>query len=136
MMRAGLFRPVHVKTEHSQRLTVLLRSRKILKSKLLDIESDIRSLLKNFGWKIGKVSPLRFEARVLELTASDFFLTSVIAPMLEARRAMRTQYDRLHGMLLATVRADPVCSRLMTMPGVGPVTALVFRASVDVPARL
>lgn len=37
--------------------------------------------------------------------------------------------------LLEAVRADPVCRRLMTVPGAGPVTALTFRASVDVPSR-
>lgn len=135
MMRAGLFKAVHIKTQRSQQLNVLLKARKILKSKLLDIEADLRTLLKNFGWKMGKVSPSRFEARILELVASDLFLTSIIVPMLDARRTMREQYERLHRMLLQVVHADPVCRRLMTMPGVGPVTALVFRATVDVPAR-
>ena len=37
--------------------------------------------------------------------------------------------------MLDAVRLDPVCRRLMTVPGVGPVTALTFRATVDVPAR-
>lgn len=135
MMRAGLFKAVHVKTERSQRLNVLLKARKILKSKLLDIEADLRALLKNFGWKMGKVSPARFEARVLELSAPDPFVLSIMAPMLDARRAMRVQYERLHHILLQVVRADPACRRLMTMPGVGPVTALTFRTTVDVPAR-
>jgi transposase len=37
--------------------------------------------------------------------------------------------------LLAIVRNDDVCRRLMTIPGVGPVVALTYRATVDVPAR-
>src|SRR5262249_37989488 len=41
----------------------------------------------------------------------------------------------LHGRLLAVVRDDEVCRRLMTVPGVGPVVALTYRATVDVPAR-
>lgn len=49
MMRVGLFKVVHVKTERSQRLKVLLTARKLLKSKLLDIEADLRGVLKNFG---------------------------------------------------------------------------------------
>ena len=44
-------------------------------------------------------------------------------------------FNQLHKMMLDAVRADPVCRRLMTVPGVGPVTALTFRATVDVPAR-
>ena len=38
-------------------------------------------------------------------------------------------------MLLDLVRADPVCRRLMSAPGVGPVVALTYRACVDNPAR-
>ncbi len=38
-------------------------------------------------------------------------------------------------LVLDTVRGDAVCRRLMAVPGVGLVTALTFRATVDVPAR-
>ena len=55
--------------------------------------------------------------------------------MLRARAALLAQYVRLLRMMLEAVRVDPVCRRLMTVPGVGPVTALTFRASVDVPSR-
>lgn len=135
MMRTGLFKPVHVKTERSQRLNVLLKARKILKSKLLDIEADLRMVLRNFGIKVGKVSPKGFDQRVRELLAPDPHMLSVIGPMLDARHAMRQQYENLHRLLRLTVDADPICRRLMTMPGVGPVTALSFRAAVDVPSR-
>jgi transposase len=50
-------------------------------------------------------------------------------------RALREQIVVLHRRLLAIVRDDEVCRRLMTIPGIGPVVALTYRASVDVPAR-
>ena len=49
--------------------------------------------------------------------------------------ALREQIVILHRRLLAVVRDDEVCRRLMTTPGVGPVVALTYRATVDVPAR-
>jgi transposase len=52
-----------------------------------------------------------------------------------SRRALREQIVILHRRLLAIVRNDEVCRRLMTTPGVGPVVALTYRAAVDVPAR-
>jgi transposase len=55
--------------------------------------------------------------------------------MLIARNAMRRQYDELHGILLRVVQDDPVCRRLMTMPGVGAVVAMNFRVAIDVPSR-
>lgn len=57
MMRVGLFKSVHIKTERSQRLNVLLRTRKVLQAKLLDVEADLRGVLKVFGLKLGKVTP-------------------------------------------------------------------------------
>ena len=55
--------------------------------------------------------------------------------MLLARRALREQFAILHAQLLAVVRDDDICRRLMTVPGVGPVVALAYRSTVDVPAR-
>ena len=135
MMRVGLFKVVHVKTERSQRLKVLLTARKLLKSKLLDVEADLRGVLKNFGLKLGKVTPRDFEVKVRELASFDPFIAEVVEPVLIARRAMREQYDRLHGMLLGVAKHDAVCRRLMTMPGVGAVVAMTYRVVIDVPQR-
>src|SRR5213079_2844059 len=56
-------------------------------------------------------------------------------PLLIVRRVLREQIVILHRRVLAIVRDDAVCRRLMTVPGVGPVVALTYRASVDVPVR-
>src|SRR5215213_6988901 len=69
MMRVGLFKPVHVKTLVAQEQRMLLTSRKLLQRKLLDLESDLRGTLRNFGLKVGVVSGGRYEARVRELIA-------------------------------------------------------------------
>ena len=55
--------------------------------------------------------------------------------MLQARAELMAAFNQLHQMMLDAVRVDPVCRRLMTVPGVGPVTALTFRATVDTPGR-
>ena len=59
----------------------------------------------------------------------------LVEPMLIFRRVLREQMVILHRRLLTIVRDDDVCRRLMTVPGVGPVVALTYRATVDVPAR-
>ena len=56
-------------------------------------------------------------------------------PLLTVRRVMRQQLATLHKLLLNAVRVDPVCRRFMTVPGVGPIVALTYRASVDQPHR-
>src|SRR3546814_20871378 len=54
-MRTGWFRAVHVKSPTSQRLRVLLRYRRLLQAKRLDLENELRGTLTGFGLKPGKV---------------------------------------------------------------------------------
>ena len=135
MMRAGIYRPVHVKTLCSQKLRMLLTHRKLLQSKAISIDNDLRGTLRNFGLKVGVVGKVRFEARIRELVENLPDLAALVEPMLVVRRVLREQFVILHRRLLAIVRDDDVCRRLMTTPGVGPVVALTYRATVDVPAR-
>jgi len=135
MMRAGLYRPVHVKTLRSQKLRMLLTHRKLLQSKAIAIENDLRATLRNFGLKVGVVATRRFEARIKELVENLPDLAALVEPLLVVRQVLREQIVILHRRLLAIVRDDEVCRRLMTTPGVGPVVALTYRATVDVPAR-
>ena len=135
MMRAGLYRPVHVKTLRSQKLRMLLTHRKLLQSKAIAIENDLRATLRNFGLKVGMVGTAKFEARIQELVEKLPDLVALVEPLLIVRRVLREQVGILHRRLLAIVRDDDVCRRLMTVPGVGPVVALTYRATVDVPAR-
>src|SRR5438067_3187581 len=135
MMRAGLYRPVHVKTLRSQKLRMLLTHRKLLQSKAIAIDNDLRGTLRNFGLKVGVVGTVKFEARIKELVENLPDLAALVEPLLIVRRVLREQIGILHRRLLAIVRGDDVCRRLMTVPGVGPMVALTFRATVDVPAR-
>jgi transposase len=135
MMRVGLYRPVHVKTLRSQKLRMLLTHRKLLQSKAIALDNDLRGTLRNFGLKVGMVGTARFEARIKELIENSPDLAVLVEPLLVVRRVLREQLGILHRRLLAVVRDDDVCRRLMTVPGVGPVVALTYRATVDVPAR-
>src|SRR5262245_25748528 len=135
MMRVGLYRPVHVKTLRSQKLRMLLTHRKLLQSKAIAIKNDLRATLRNFGLKVGMVGKVRFEERIKELVADIPDLAGLVEPLLVVRRVLREQLGILHRRLLAIVREDDVCRRLMTVPGVGPVVALTYRATIDAPAR-
>jgi transposase len=135
MMRVGLYRPVHVKTLRSQKLRMLLTHRKLLQSKAIAIENDLRATLRNFGLKVGMVGTVKFEARIKKLVEDLPDLAGLVEPLLIVRGVIREQLGILHRRVLAIVRDDEVCRRLMTIPGVGPVVALTYRVTVDVPAR-
>ena len=77
----------------------------------------------------------RFETRIKELVENLPDLAVLVKSLLVVRRVLREQLAILHRRLLAIVREDDVCRRLMTIPGVGPAVALTYRVTVDVPAR-
>src|SRR5260370_19889427 len=114
---------------------MLLTHRKLLQSKAIAIVNDLRGTLRNFGLKVGMVGKVRFGARIQELVENLPDLAVLVEPLLIVRRALRGQIVILHRRLLAIVRGDEVCPRLMTNPGVGPAAALTRRRTADVPAR-
>ena len=126
---------MHVKTLRSQKLRMLLTHRTLLQSKAIAIDNDLRGTLRNFGLKVGMVGTVKFEARIRKLVENLPDLAALVEPLLVVRRTLREQLGILHHHLLTIARDDEVCRRLMTVPGVGPVVALTYRATVDVPAR-
>ena len=135
LLRMGWFRPVHCKSPPAQEVRALLVGRKLLQGKLLDVELSIRGILRGFGLKVGVVSKGRFAVRIRELIDGQAMLERVIEPMLRAREALHTEYHALHRAMLAIVRDDATCRRLMTVPGVGALVAITFTSAVDEPGR-
>jgi transposase len=136
LLRMGWFRPVHCKSVGSQEIRALLVARKLLLGKLLDVEFSIRGILRGFGLKVGLVTRKSFEPRVQELCAGQTMLEQICAAMLLARSSLQAEYSKLHKEMLAIVRKDDVCRRLMTTPGVGPLVAITFKTGVDDPTRI
>jgi transposase len=136
LLRMGWYRRVHVKSPGAQEVRALLVARKLLQTKAIDVELSIRGLLRGFGLKMGEVSQGQFAARVEELVSGHAMLQPVFAALLQARTALRREFNALHRRVLAIVRQDGVCRRvLMTAPGVGAVVALTFKTAVDDPQR-
>lgn len=105
VMRVGWFRVVHIKSESSQELQMLLTNRRTLLSKQIDVENEIRGTLRAFGLKLsGRITQATFEKRALELVEDRPRLAAMLRPMLIARTALRQQVAALHKMLLDTVR--------------------------------
>jgi transposase len=100
MMRVGLYRPVHVKTLRGQKLRTLLTHRKLLQSKAIAIDNDLRGTLRNFGLKVGMVGTVKFEGRIKELVESLHDLAMLVEPLLVVRRALHEQSVILLGLRL------------------------------------
>jgi transposase len=135
LLRMGWYRPVHRKSVSSQEIRALLGARKQLQIKVIDLEQTVRGLLRGFGLKVGDVSRGKLPARIRELTAGHAMLEKIVEPLLVAREAMWREFASLHREVLVIVKEDQVCRRLMTVPGVGALVSLTYRAGVDDPGR-
>jgi len=136
ILRTGWYSRVHVKSPQSHQMRLLLSSRRAVLSKCVDLENELRGLLKVFGVRLAsKVPHGAFDAAVHPLIKNDPMLARALLPMLEARLVLYRTYLKLDNEIKAVVRTDPTCQRLMTVPGVGAVTALTFKAAVDDPHR-
>ena len=135
-LRVGWYTAVHVKSEASQELRLLLRNRKVLVEQRVALDNEIRGTLKAFGIKLGEVSRGRFsEAVVSALQAHRPKLLAMVKPLLAVRSALVDSYGELHRQVLAAARASEVCRRLMTVPGVASVVALTVVTGIDDPHR-
>ena len=135
LLRMGWYRPVHRKSVPSQEVRALLAARKQMQIKAMDLEQTLRGLLRGFGLKVGDVSRNKLAARIRELVSGHAMLERIAEPMLTAREALWSEFAKLHREVLAIVKEDQVCRRLMTVPGVGAVVSLTYRAGVDDPGR-
>jgi transposase len=135
LIRLGWFRPVHCKSLGAQATRSLLGARKLLQSKLHDIELSVRGTLRGFGLKIGKTTPKSFESRVRELVANHPTLLTLAAALLKARAVLAEQFIQLDKQLHAIARCDIRARLLTTVPGVGSIVALTFAAAIDDPGR-
>ena len=86
--------------------------------------------------KVGAVTRKSFEIRVRELMEGQLTLTAIMEGMLNSRATLITEVSKLHKAILRIARADGVCVRLMTAPGVGALTALIFKTAIDDPRRI
>lgn len=135
LLHLGWFRPVHCKSVSAQEVRTLLGARKAIQQGMIALELSLRGLLRNFGLKVGAISRGRFEQRVRELACGNAMLEAATEPMLRARAGLRQELAGLERRVRLLAKDDPVCGRLMTMPGVGAVVALTFRSAIDDPTR-
>jgi transposase len=135
IMRTGWYRAVHVKSPPCRAWRALLTARRMVLNKRRDVENGIRALLREVGLKVGTPSRKDFPARVRKLAADDPVLLSLAESLLSVIAVMTREAERLTKQVIDEVRVEPTCRRLMTVPGVGPLTALAFRATIDQPGR-
>jgi len=136
VLRTGWFSPVHMKSREAHGVRALLSTRKALLKKTMDLANEVRGLLKVFGIRLPMtVKHGSFDGVVRPLIEMDEVLVHALVPLLDARVALYEHFLELDGRVKRAASQDEVCMRMMTVPGVGPIASLTFKAAVDDPTR-
>ena len=135
IMQCGWYKEVRVKSLDSHGTRALLKSRALLVKIKRDLDNEIRGLLKNVGLVVGKAKRGVFSARVEALIADHPVLTEAVEPLLATRNDIGRKIADLDGKLNRLARDDEPVRRFMTVPGIGPMTALAYRTTIDDPTR-
>lgn len=136
LARTGWFKRVHMKASATHIDRAALRIRAQLITTRVAMGNQLRGLLKLFGLRLGAArTPGKRRERLITLYQQRPDLEPLFAPLVASMEVIEEQLRASNRLLERRATEDAVCSRLMSVPGVGPITALTFTASVEDPHR-
>ena len=136
LARTGWFKRVHMKASATHIDRAALRIRAQLITTRVAMGNQLRGLLKLFGLRLGAArTPGKRRERLIALYQQRPDLEPLFAPLVASMEVIEEQLRASNRLLESRATEDPVCNRLMSVPGVGPITALTFTASVEDPHR-
>jgi transposase len=135
LIRLGWFRPVHCKSLSAQETRATLTARKLVQSKLLDVENSLRGILRGFGLKVGTPTKREFAGRIQALVAGHPHLERIAGALLAVREILRKEFAAFEKQTRSMARADMQARLLTSVPAVGPIVALTYASAIDDPHR-
>ncbi|ETX10576.1 transposase [Roseivivax halodurans JCM 10272] len=135
LARTGFFKPVHVKSLPAHAVRSLIMARKKLVGQRIMLENQVRGLAVVFGARLPRGLSPAFVREVLAMSDGVAGLSAAMRGLIAAREAVLSAIAAIDSDIKHLVRQSGACRRLMTVPGVGPITALAFTAAVDDPGR-
>ena len=136
MARTGWYKAVHMKDSQ----THLDRARPKMREQMIQAHNamvnQMRGLLKLFGLRLGgSTTPGMRNRRLEALFRQKPELRDIFAPLVASLTTLETQIKAISLTIKKRAQFDSVCERLMTVPGVGPITAMTYICSIEDPKR-
>ena len=131
LARTGFFKPVHVKSLSAHAVRSLIIARKKLVGQRVTLENQIRGLAVVFGVRLPRALTAAFIDNALRASEGIAGLSVAMRGLIAARTAVMTAVAAIDADMRRMTRASAACRRLMTIPGVGQLTALAFVAAID-----
>jgi transposase len=135
LARTGFFKPVHVKSLPAHAVRALIIARKQLVGQRGTLENQIRGLAVVFGVRLPRGLSPAFAEHVINGSNGAAGLSGAMRGLLAARNAVLEAITAIDRDMKCLARSSVACRKLMTIPGVGQLTALAFVAAIDEPGR-
>jgi transposase len=135
LMRLGWFQPVHCKSMAAQEVRAMLTARKLMQSKLRDVENHLRGILRGFGLKVGHTTARSFAGRICELVVGQANLEMIAQALLAVHAVLLREFNGFEKRVRIMARTHVQAKLLMTTPAVGPIVGLTYACAIDDPAR-
>ena len=135
LVRTNFFKEVKVKSLESHRVRTLLGARAQLVWIRTDLKNQVRGALKTYGFVVSHRAEKGFMGKVAGITRDCPGLARMVAPLLTVLETVEREVQTLDKLFQEHAEENSVCRNLMTVPGVGPITAVAFTSAVDDPNR-
>jgi transposase len=135
LMRLGWFRPVHCKSIAAQEVRAMLTARKLMQSKLRDVENHLRGILRGFGLKVGHTTARSFAGRICDLVSGQANLAAITQALLAVHAVLLREFNGFEKRVRIMARTHVQAKLLMTTPAVGPIVGLTYACAIDDPTR-
>jgi transposase len=135
IMRTGWYREVGVKSLDNHKVRAVLGARAQMVGMQTDLKNQVRGLLKVFGTVLKRDRHQSFEQQVIAASHGNGLLDVAVRSLLEALKTIREQVEQLDRLIIEQAKQDAMCRHLMSIPGVGVLTALAFMTAIEDPER-
>jgi transposase len=135
-LRANMYTRVHCKPAESVERSILLVSRRALIDQQTHLKNTVRGILKNYGIRLGSIGAKKFSSTVTKYLEERAEIVRIsIAALLSAFDHVLKEIDTIDKKMLELAGQDKEVRQLMTIPGIGPVTALTYKTEIFDPTR-
>lgn len=135
LVRTNFFKEVKVKSMKSHQVRTLLGARAQLVWMRTDVKNQIRGALKTHGFVVSHSVEKGFKAKVGGIINDCPILQKMVAPLLRVLETVEREVQELDKLFQEYAENNATCRNLMTIPGIGSITAVAFTSAVDDPQR-
>jgi transposase len=128
--RRGWYRTAHRVSPTQRTLRQRLGIRRQLVRMRSSLIAQLRATLRQEGLRLPSGTTAAIDARLARVAVPPA-MQPVLSPLLEALRALSPLIAREDRALTALADADPIVEQLQSVPGVGPIVGLTYRATLD-----